>query len=144
MRRACNILSAEFYSSIFFSFLIIILFENDIFLSGGWTADKSFEFTVLTIAELVTIICIPLALKLFNFKQVNSQLTTGDNREERLISWGLLRLNMLCLPMIVNILFYYLFMNVAFGYMAIILFLCLFFVIPTKERCRTETTLKKK
>ena len=143
MRRACNILSAEFYLSIFFSFLIIILFENDIFLSGGWTADKSFEFTVLTIVELVTIICIPLALKLFNFKQVNSQLTTGDNREERLISWGLLRLNMLCLPMIVNILFYYLFMNVAFGYMAIILFLCLFFVIPTKERCRTETAQKK-
>ena len=48
------------------------------------------------------------------------------------------RLLMLCVPMIVNTVLYYVFMNVAFGYMGIILFLCLFFVMPTMDRCLSE------
>jgi hypothetical protein len=32
-------------------------------------------------------------------------------------------------------------MNVAFGYMAIILFLCLLFIIPTKERQQREARI---
>jgi hypothetical protein len=48
------------------------------------------------------------------------------------------RLLMLCVPMVLNTVLYYMFMNVAFGYMGIILFLCLFFIVPTRERCMSE------
>ena len=118
MRRVRNILSIEFYLSIFVSLMIVILFENDILLSGEWAADKPCE-------------------------RVNRDLTTSDNREIQLTKWGVIRLSMLCFPMLVNTLFYYLFMNVAFGYMGIILFLCLFFIVPTTDRCIEETTLKE-
>ena len=41
--------------------------------------------------------------------------------------------------MIANTLFYYLFgLNVTFGYMAIILLLCLLLVYPSKRRCMYE------
>ena len=45
---------------------------------------------------------------------------------------------MLCLPMVANTLLYYIYMNVAFGYMAIILLLSLCFVLPTMARCEAE------
>ena len=46
---------------------------------------------------------------------------------------------MLCLPMLLNTLFYYMFgFSVAFGYMAIVLFLCLFMIYPSMKRCEYE------
>ncbi len=42
------------------------------------------------------------------------------------------------MPMLVNAVLYYVFMNVAFGYMAIILFLSTLFIFPTQERCEQE------
>ena len=43
-------------------------------------------------------------------------------------------------PMLINTFMYYQTMAPAFGYMAIILFLCLFFVYPSVGRCEDETT----
>ena len=54
---------------------------------------------------------------------------------------AMLRLLLLGCPLLVNTFLYYLFMNVAFGYMAIILFLCLLFIIPTKERQQREARI---
>ena len=113
----------------------LVIFENDLLPCGIMISDdKSVEFVVATIMELLTICVIPVALKLFRFKRISKLLTSA----EALSKWGTIRLLMLCVPMIVNTVFYYMFMNVAFGYMGIIIFLCLFFVVPTKERCRSE------
>ena len=59
---------------------------------------------------------------------------------DALLPLGTARLNMLCLPMLINTFMYYQTMAPAFGYMAIILFLCLFFVYPSVGRCEEETT----
>ena len=40
--------------------------------------------------------------------------------------------------MVANTFLYYIYMNVAFGYMAIILLLSLYFVLPTMARCEVE------
>ena len=53
-------------------------------------------------------------------------------------AYSLVRLEMLLMPMLVNAVLYYVFMNVAFGYMAIILFLSTLFIFPTQERCEQE------
>ena len=37
-----------------------------------------------------------------------------------------------------NTLLYYLFVKAAFGYLAIILLLCLLLVVPTRKRCEGE------
>lgn len=124
-----------FLTSIAVGLVIVVLFENDLLPCGIMILDdKSVEFVVATIMELLTICVIPVALKLFRFKRISKLLTSA----EALSKWGTIRLLMLCVPMIVNTVFYYMFMNVAFGYMGIIIFLCLFFVVPTKERCRSE------
>lgn len=124
-----------FLTAIAVGLVIVVLFENDLLPCGIMISDdKSVEFVVATIMELLTICVIPVALKLLRFKRISKLLTSA----EALSKWGTIRLLMLCVPMIVNTVFYYMFMNVAFGYMGIIIFLCLFFVVPTKERCRSE------
>lgn len=124
-----------FLTAIAVGLVIVVLFENDLLPCGIMISDdKSVEFVLATIMELLTICVIPVALKLFRFKRISKLLTSA----EALSKWGTIRLLMLCVPMIVNTVFYYMFMNVAFGYMGIIIFLCLFFVVPTKERCRSE------
>lgn len=124
-----------FLTAIAVGLVIVVLFENDLLPCGIMISDdKSVEFVVATIMELLTICVIPVALKLLRFKRIGKLLTSA----EALSKWGTIRLLMLCVPMIVNTVFYYMFMNVAFGYMGIIIFLCLFFVVPTKERCRSE------
>ena len=57
---------------------------------------------------------------------------------EALLRFGMTRLLALCLPMVINTILYYLYMNVAFGYLAIVLLLALTFIVPTKARCESE------
>lgn len=135
MKHTQRLLMTIFLTAIAVGLVIVVLFENDLLPCGIMISDdKSVEFVVATIMELLTICVIPVALKLFRFKRISKLLTSA----EALSKWGTIRLLMLCVPMIVNTVFYYMFMNVAFGYMGIIIFLCLFFVVPTKERCRSE------
>ena len=106
---------------------------------GKWQGDGGKEFVFLTVMELAIVCLIPLALRLFKFKKIKQQLV--EEGEPAHIKWGLIRLDMLIFPMFLNTLFYYLFANNSFGIMAIILFLCLFFVYPSKKRCETEVEL---
>ena len=117
------------------SAVMVVLFETEILPTGLLkTEEKSDEFVLLCLMELLTICVIPLALRLFHFSRVARRLTTPA----ALLRWAGLRLYMLCVPMVANLLFYYLYFNVAFGYMGIILLLCLFFVVPTRTRCEGE------
>jgi len=108
--------------------------------SGTMATNKNAEFLLATIMELLTLCAIPLALRLFKFKKVERQLTADGGSFDVLMKWGGLRMALLCIPLVVNTLLYYLFMNVAFGYMAIILLLSLFFIYPSLNRCIEETT----
>jgi hypothetical protein len=136
MKETQKQLMIAFCTPIIICAVLVVLFESDLLLSGGCTENKSLEFLVLSIMELITICLIPLSLRLFRFGKVRKAL--AEKKADALLSWGVLRLCLLSVPMILNTLFYYLFMNVAFGYMAIILFLCLFLVVPTMDRCQSE------
>ena len=114
------------------SLLTAVLFETDLlpcgFLKG---VDTSSEFVAATFMELLTLCFIPVALRLFKFQFVANSLTSASS----LLRWASIRMLMLCLPMVANTLLYYMFMLPSFGYMAIILFLSIFFVFPSMERC---------
>ncbi len=140
MNNSRKLLLVEFWMPLFICLCIIILFENDILLSGGWTENKVQEYYVAIAMELLTIILIPLSLRLFKFGFVKRQLSSSPIHA--LGVWGSLRLSMLVVPMMVNCWLYYMFMNVAFGYMGIIGVLCLCFVYPSKDRCQMETSVK--
>ncbi len=138
MNISRKLLLVEFWIPLFICFCTTILFENDLLPSGGWLDNKVQEYYVAIVMELLTIITIPLSLRLFKFGFVKRQLLSSP--VHALGTWGSLRLCMLTVPMMVNCGLYYMYMNVAFGYMAIIGALCLCFVYPSKDRCQLETS----
>ncbi len=142
MKRIKRILTAEMYASIAISLAIVALFETDVLLPGAFADNANAEFLTVSCMEIITICMIPLALRLFKFNKVSSELKSGHS--QALAKWGSLRMAMLCVPMIVNTLMYYLFgFNVAFGYMGIICLICLPFIYPSTSRCINETGIQE-
>lgn len=119
------------------SAIIIVSGELDIIPNGILANDKQVEFVIMSMMEILTIIAIPVALKLFKFKAIANKLASDTLLHfER---WGIVRLCLLNVPMVINLVCYYLFVGAGFGYLAIILFLSLFFVYPSLSRCNNET-----
>jgi hypothetical protein len=77
-----------------------------------------------------------LGLRLFKFNKVHAELVS--KKHIALGMWDTLRLVMILAPMVANTYLYYLYMNTTFGYMAIIQLLCLPFVYPSMNRCKSE------
>ena len=138
MKQVKNTLTWLFWTALATAILIAVVFETDAIEPGmlaGTSANG--EFIVTTLMELLTLASVPLALKLFRFKKIHSDLTA--RKAEALRTWGLLRLGLLALLLIANTLLYYIYMNTAFGYMALIIVVCLPFIYPSMDRCLTET-----
>lgn len=126
-----------FWIPIVLSAIIIVSGELDIIPNGILANDKQVEFVIMSMMEILTIIAIPVALKLFKFKAIANKLASDTLLHfER---WGIVRLCLLNVPMVINLVWYYLFVGAGFGYLAIILFLSLFFVYPSLSRCYNET-----
>lgn len=134
-----RILQITFYSIVVPAILLVLLFESNVFPTGLYADNKTADFLFTTIMEILTICCIPLALRLIKDKTMKKY--DVPRRMQIYRRKAMLRLLLLGCPLLVNTFLYYLFMNVAFGYMAIILFLCLLFIIPTKERQQREARI---
>lgn len=126
-----------FWGSIVLAVLLAVLFETGLMPKAVWQDYASQEVMTRMIMELVTLAMIPLSLYLFKFGHVHADLL--KRKEKALNLWGVLRLLMLLVPMIVNTLLYYMFMQTTYGYMAIILLICLPFVYPSLGRCKADT-----
>ncbi|MFQ7114635.1 hypothetical protein [Hallella bergensis] len=136
MKSIRKTLSILFAVPIFLSLIIVLLYECDLLISGEMERDAVLEYQLVGTMELITICLIPLALRLFKFKFVHRQII--DDSVKGMKKWGILRIAMIAIPMLVNTFLYYQFVNVAFGYMGIIGLLSLVFVYPSEERCRRE------
>ena len=117
--------------------VIVVLYEGELLETGMLTEDTSMEFVLTTLMDLLSLAAIFVGLRMFKKKSIHDDLTT--RKAPALRFWGLVRLCIIGLPLSLNVLSYYLFMNTTFGYMAIIMALCLPFVYPTLNRCLTET-----
>ncbi len=137
MKKTRLTLLLIFTAFLLLSVLLVILFETDALLPGAMAADKQSEFLLATVMELLSLGAIFLGLRLFKFKTVHDDLTS--RKAPALLKWGSVRLLLLELPMLCNTLLYYIYMNTTFGYLAIILALCLPFVYPSEGRCKAET-----
>ena len=144
MDKTRKVLLTELISSCIITLLIIAVYELKLILPGGWAdAESSNMVTVQFLMQLLTLAAIPLSLFLFKIGYVRSDLHTDESHVSRkLLFWGSLRLLMLCIPMILNVFFYYVFGdNVNFFYLAVILALSLCFVFPSKKRCNHECSM---
>lgn len=137
MKQVRLTLTVLFWTILALALITVVLFETGVFEFGYYASDQvQAEFLLTIMMEILTLATIPVALKLFKFKSVRADLIA--RKHEALRKWGLLRLLMLLVPMLVNTLLYYAYGKTTFGYMAIILCLTLPFVYPSKERCESE------
>lgn len=124
-------LNIIFYTCIGLSLLTALLFETNTLIGGWWADNRSADFLCTAILELLSLCAIPVAFRLVRPGHSNTGRMSYDCR-------AILRLVLLGLPLLLNTFAYYAFMGVPFGYMAIILFLCLLFVAPTRNRYERE------
>ncbi len=141
MKRTMRILQVELFAAVFISLIIVALYETLLLPVGVVESNKNLEFILSCIMELLTICFIPLSLRLFKFLKVQQALKSKG--EKSLLFWGSIRMSLLTVPMIINTILYYLFQNVAFGYMAIVGLICLIFIYPSWGRCTSEVTFSK-
>ena len=138
MKKISKQLTAVYVLLIVVALAMVALYEFDVLASGGLADDKQTEFVAMTVMELTSLGAAFLGLRLFKFPKIHVDLVT--RKEPALLQWGMLRLLVLEVPMVSNTYLYYLYMNPTFGYLAIILLLCLPFVFPSLNRCIAETT----
>ena len=128
-----------FYTAhVLMALVIIVLFETDVLPAGVKADDKQSEFVLTALMEIISLGAAFIGLRLFKFKAIHNDLVS--RKETAMWKWGMTRLLILEAPMVINTLFYYIYMNTTFGYMGIMLLLCLPFVFPSLSRCLAETS----
>lgn len=141
MKKTRTILLTTLWGALGLALLIIVVYETSIVEQGALTGNVMAEYGTAVILELLALVLIPLSFWLFKWKKVKDDMTR--RKEGALLTWGMVRLMMLCIPMVVSILAYYLFVNPTFYYLALILAICLFFVYPSADRCAREMETDK-
>ena len=137
MKKVIRILKYLFSLILLVTLLLVLVFESELLLPGFILVESKVDFVIKYIMELMTIIIIPLSLRLFKFKSVERKLAT--KKQHALLRWGVLRIIMLGIPMIINAILYYGFLAVEFGYLSIILLISMIFIYPSKDKCYYET-----
>ena len=138
MKTVSKQLTAFYTVQIALALVIIVLFETDVLPAGVKADDKQSDFVLTALMEIISLGAAFLGLRLFKFKPIHNDRVS--RKEPAMWKWGMARLIILEVPMVINTLLYYIYMNTTFGYMAIIQFLCLPFVFPSAGRCLAETT----
>ena len=138
MKKVSKQLTVLCISLVAIALALVLLYELDVMESGVMADSKQTEFMAMSTMELVSLGAAFLGLRLFKFRKIHQELVS--RKELAMLKWGFLRLLILEVPMVVNTDLYYMYMNATFGYLAIILLLCLPFVFPTLQRCLAETT----
>ena len=118
--------------------VFIVLFETNVLPTGIMADDKQSDFVLTALMEIISLGAAFLGLRLFKFKPVHNDLV--NRKETAMWKWGMTRLIILEAPMVINTLLYYIYMNTTYGYLGIMLLLCLPFVFPSAGRCLAETT----
>lgn len=144
MDRTRKILLSELAGSCLLTVLLVAVYETGLLLPGGWAgADSGIVVTLQFLMQFLTLSVIPLALFLFRTGLVRRDLRNGGQQvSRRLLFWGSVRMMLICVPMVLNLFFYYAFGDLAgFFYLAVILALSLFFIYPGRKRCMHECHL---
>ena len=142
MKQTQRLLMILFITSIVLPLAMVVLFETGIIATGIMAGETQSEFLLTSTMELVTLAFAFLSLRLFKFAYIHADLV--NRQEKALLKWGYLRLLLIQAPLVINTLLYYLYMKPTFGYLAIILALCLPFVYPSMDRCLAEVSEEQK
>ena len=143
MKQKQIVLNVYFYLSIVLAAGLALLFETNCLPTGEWSTQTTKEFLITYAMEAVAIGFTWLSLRMFKLKHVQGFLQGDVARgNRRYFALALVRLSLLCIPLLLDVVFYYLFMRVTFAGLAGIHLLSLFFVAPTRARFESESGMR--
>ncbi|MBR0049070.1 MAG: hypothetical protein IJP74_07125 [Prevotella sp.] len=140
MKKVCTLLQIELLTAVAMSLLMAVVFETSLLPVGTMAGRQHAEMLLLFLMEPLTLASIFGALYMFRIGRVSTDLKS--RKADALSLWGTIRIALLGLPLMVNTLLYYLFLNTSFGYLAIMLALAMCFVYPNLSRCIADTEEK--
>lgn len=122
--------------------LLVVCYEVGLFTEGIFVGDVRMDYILTTIGILLTIVMIPLSLRLFNLNLVKriSKLSTFEALKSYR-RWSEVRLALLLVAALLNMSIYYLTLNTTGLFCSLMALLATFFCIPTKERLLKELDL---
>ncbi len=122
--------------------LLVVCYETGIFSEGLFVGDARMDYILTTIGILLTIVMIPLSLRLFNLNLVKriSKLSTFEALKSYR-RWSEVRLALLLVAALLNMSIYYLTLNTTGLFCSLMALLATLFCIPTKERLLKELDL---
>ena len=136
MQNTTTFLRIIFCGELLTPAILAAIFETDMLPAGAIAVDEVQEYVFSMCSVILTLISIPLALKLMTFKHVRAQV---QQSEQNYRTWALLRIVLLGTPLIYNLLMYYLLsFNTSCGYMALICAVSFFFIWPSDGKMRYE------
>ncbi len=123
---------------------LIPLYESNLLQEGIYAGDKLMEYILYTIGILLSVIFIPLALKLFSVS-LNKRLPnlSIDEALKSYKKWSEIRLALLFIPTILNISFYYMTMQTTGLLCASMSLVASLFCVPNRNKIVTELDIEK-
>lgn len=132
-------LNIQYYVFLLLPVILVIVYEADHLPVGIYADDPRMQYIWETVGILTAIVCVPLALKLFNI--VLRKKIDEVNLSEALkkyIFWSGLRLSILEVAVILNIFVYYSTLSNVGAFCGLITLTASFFCLPSEKRLREE------
>lgn len=135
IERLMRVLWIQLGTSLALAVLLVCLFEWNVLPEGLFAGDVLMGYVLQTLTILVTLLCLPLALKLYN-RKVSKHRPEGSLPEaiSNLAHWSGRRVFTISLPIYVGIIAYYFTLNVSHIFCALIACIALCICLPIKER----------
>ena len=116
--------------------LLVLIYETEMLPVGTQAYDSKANYLVEMSGLLLTIICIPLALKLMNFSWVKKMLR---QQPQKYLLLCIIRLGLLGVPLLFDVLAYYLLgLDATLGYLALMIVVAFLFIWPSQEKMEYE------
>ena len=126
------------------SLSLIPLYESNIIQEGIYTDDVKIKYILYTVGILLSVILIPLALKLFSLSLVNRIRNLSiDDAMKSYRKWSEIRLGLLFIPAILNISFYYMTMDTTGILCASMALIASLFCVPDKKKILNELDIEQ-
>ena len=122
--------------------VLCVLYETGVFPEGIYAGDARMEYMLQTVCILLTVCLIPFSLRLFNLNLVKriKELPLVDALKSYR-RWSEVRLLLLCVPILLNMSFFYLTLNTTGIFCATMALTASLFCVPSESRIKNELDL---
>lgn len=133
-------LRIEYFLIWIITILLVSAFEYDFINVGISATDENVKYILQVIGILLSLSLIPFALKLFTITKVKNKIMSGNEINGlAYLHFSELRLLFLAIPIVFNLISYYLTLESSNALCVLITLLSLLFCWPSKKRVVNET-----